>query len=58
MQVCQPAVRGRVHGVAVVVVVAVVGEAGVEVLVFAGVRSRAAGGLGERRDCCKNPEDG
>jgi hypothetical protein len=42
----------------VVVVVAVVGEAGVEVLVFAGVRSRTAGSLGDRRDCCKNPEDG
>jgi hypothetical protein len=56
MQVSQPAVRGAVHGVAMVVVVTVVGESAVEVLVLSGVRSRTTGGLTDRRDGGENSE--
>jgi hypothetical protein len=58
MQVGEPAVRGCVYRVAVVVVVAVVAEAAIEMLVLGGVRSRTAGSLSDRRERSKNRECG
>lgn len=58
MQVRQPLIGRRMHGVAAVVVVAVVTETAVEVLVLAGMRSRASGCLSDRRARCHKSDGG